>query len=45
MRNGISHPGVGWRALTCAGICLNQARRSLFSRKTMMGQADTKHTL
>src|ERR671915_664224 len=37
--------GVGWRALTCGGVCLNQAGRSLFSRKTMMGQVDTKHTL
>jgi hypothetical protein len=39
------HSGVGWRALTCAGVCLNQAERSLVSRKTMMGQAETKHTL
>jgi hypothetical protein len=36
--------GVGWRALTCAGVCLNQAKRSLFPKKTMMGQVDTTHT-
>jgi hypothetical protein len=33
-------------ALTCAGVCLNQAESGLcFSKKTMMGQADTTHTL
>jgi hypothetical protein len=44
--------GVGWRATTCAGVCLNQAtprqtrqRGLCFREKTMMIQAGSKHTL
>jgi hypothetical protein len=44
MRNASLSGGVGWRALTCAGVCLNQVKRPLLARTAMMGQVDTTHT-